>query len=159
MDLSIPNSRLITFSTECRCVVPCTRPGTGLSDKMYQLISFRKSTPSQHCQLNVVISNRKQSVGPCTCRKVHHTPESRKRTIQGPSVKLCTSSPSPGCSSTPALTLHVSGEMCNSNGNNLLQGYLAHKKQPTSPDHHRALNIALLQGPRSALFLMSEVPL
>ena len=40
-----------------------------------------------------------------------------------------------------------------------LQGYLAHKKQPPPHDHHRALGIVLLQGPRGALFLMSEVPL
>ena len=40
-----------------------------------------------------------------------------------------------------------------------LQGYLAHKKSPPPQDHHRALDILLLQGPRGALFLMSEVPL
>jgi hypothetical protein len=40
-----------------------------------------------------------------------------------------------------------------------LQGYLALKKQPPSKDHHRALGIFQLQGPKEVLFLMSEVPL
>ena len=41
-----------------------------------------------------------------------------------------------------------------------LQGYLADKKQPTPAlDLHRALGIVLRQGPRGALFLMSEVTL
>ena len=39
------------------------------------------------------------------------------------------------------------------------QGYLTHEKQPPPQDLHRALGIVLLQGPRGALFLMSEVPL
>ena len=40
------------------------------------------------------------------------------------------------------------------------QGYLAHKKHPQPPlDRHRALGIVLLQGPRGALFFMSEVPM
>ena len=40
-----------------------------------------------------------------------------------------------------------------------IQGYLAHKKPPPLWDHHRALGICLLWGPRGALFVMSEVPL
>ena len=41
-----------------------------------------------------------------------------------------------------------------------IQGYLAHKKQPSPPkDYHRPLGMGLLQGPRVAPFLMSEVPL
>ena len=40
-----------------------------------------------------------------------------------------------------------------------VQGYLAHQK-PTPPrDHHRALGIGLLQGPRGGRFFLSEVPL
>ena len=38
------------------------------------------------------------------------------------------------------------------------QGYLAHKKQPPQ-DHNRALGMFLPQGPRGALFRLSEVPL
>ena len=34
----------------------------GLSDTMYLLISFRKSTPLQNRQLNICISNSKQQV-------------------------------------------------------------------------------------------------
>ena len=33
------------------------------------------------------------------------------------------------------------------------------RKNPPPEDSHGALGISLLQGPRSALFLMSEVPL
>ena len=33
------------------------------------------------------------------------------------------------------------------------------RKRPPPRTHHRALCIVLLQGPRRALFLMSEVPL
>ena len=40
-----------------------------------------------------------------------------------------------------------------------IQGYLAPKKQPPPQDHHRALGMVLLLGPRGALFLMREVPL
>jgi len=41
-----------------------------------------------------------------------------------------------------------------------IQGYLAHKKTPPPPkDHHRALGIGLLSGPRGERFLMSEVSL
>ena len=40
-----------------------------------------------------------------------------------------------------------------------IQRYLADKKQPPPMDHHRALGIFLLQGPRGALFLTREVPL
>ena len=40
-----------------------------------------------------------------------------------------------------------------------VQGYLAHKKQQPSKDHHRAVGTVPLQGPVGALFLMSEVPL
>ena len=40
-----------------------------------------------------------------------------------------------------------------------LQGYLAHKKSPPPWDHHRALSIGLLKGPRGGQFLMGEVPL
>ena len=40
-----------------------------------------------------------------------------------------------------------------------VQGYLAHKKPPPPQDFHRALGIVLLQGPKGARFLMSEVPL
>ena len=40
-----------------------------------------------------------------------------------------------------------------------LQGYLAHKTQHPPWDHHRALGIVLLKGPRERLFLVSEVPL
>ena len=40
-----------------------------------------------------------------------------------------------------------------------IQGYLAHKKTPAPLDHHRALGIGLLQGPRGKRFIMSEVPL
>ena len=38
-----------------------------------------------------------------------------------------------------------------------LQGYLAHKKPPPPQDHHRALGVGLLLGPRESRFLMSEV--
>ena len=37
--------------------------------------------------------------------------------------------------------------------------YLAHTNLPPTWDRPRALGISLLKGPRSALFLMSEVPL
>ena len=37
-----------------------------------------------------------------------------------------------------------------------LQGY---KKTPSPWDHHTALGIVRLYGPREALFLMSEIPL
>ena len=37
--------------------------------------------------------------------------------------------------------------------------YLAHKKTPTPWDHHRALRIGLLMGPRRRQFRMFEVPL
>jgi hypothetical protein len=37
----------------------------------------------------------------------------------------------------------------------MLQGYLAHEKHPPPDDHH----MVLLQGPRWALFVLSEVPL
>ena len=40
-----------------------------------------------------------------------------------------------------------------------VQGYLAHKKQSSTWDHHGALDIVALLRPRGALFLMSEVPL
>ena len=41
-----------------------------------------------------------------------------------------------------------------------IQGYLAHKKQPPPHKGHLgALYIVLLEGPREALFLTSEVPL
>ena len=41
-----------------------------------------------------------------------------------------------------------------------VQGYLAHKKLPPRPqNHHRALGIGLLQGPRGGQFIMGEVPL
>ena len=33
------------------------------------------------------------------------------------------------------------------------------RNRPPPYDHHRALGMVLLQGPRGALFLMSEVPL
>ena len=33
------------------------------------------------------------------------------------------------------------------------------RNSPPPEDHHRALGIFLLKGPRGALFLMSEVPL
>ena len=33
------------------------------------------------------------------------------------------------------------------------------RKRPPPQDQHRALGMVLLQGPRCALFLMSEVPL
>ena len=38
-----------------------------------------------------------------------------------------------------------------------IQGYLADNKLPPPKDHHRALGIALLQGPRWGSFLMSAV--
>ena len=43
----------------------------------------------------------------------------------------------------------------------VLQGYLAHKKHPPGLDHHRSLGIGLhvLYDPTGGLFLMSEVPL
>ena len=37
--------------------------------------------------------------------------------------------------------------------------HLAHKNPPPLLDHHRALEIVLLQGPRGGQFLMSELPL
>ena len=40
-----------------------------------------------------------------------------------------------------------------------IQCYLAHKKTPILEDHHRALGISLLYGPRGGCFIMSEVPL
>ena len=40
----------------------------------------------------------------------------------------------------------------------VVQGSLAHKKQPPPLDHHRTLGIVLLKGPRRGVFLMSEVP-
>jgi hypothetical protein len=41
-----------------------------------------------------------------------------------------------------------------------MQGYLAHRKQQTPlQDHQKARGKVLLQGPREALFLISEVPL
>ena len=40
-----------------------------------------------------------------------------------------------------------------------LQGYLTCQKTPTTEDHHMALGIALLKGPRGGAFLMGEVPL
>jgi hypothetical protein len=40
-----------------------------------------------------------------------------------------------------------------------LQGYLAHKKPPPPLRLPRALGIVLLQGPRGALFLVSQAPL
>ena len=40
-----------------------------------------------------------------------------------------------------------------------LQGYLFHKKQPPTKDHHTTLGKVLLQGPRMGMFLISEVPL
>ena len=40
-----------------------------------------------------------------------------------------------------------------------IQGYLAHKKLPPPQDHHRALGIWPLQGPRGRCFLMLEVSL
>ena len=42
----------------------------------------------------------------------------------------------------------------------VIKGYLAHNKQPPpTEDHHWALDMSLLYGPREGLFLMSEVPL
>ena len=41
----------------------------------------------------------------------------------------------------------------------IVQGYLAHKKQPPPVGRRRAIGIFLLQGSKGALFLMSEVPL
>ena len=38
-------------------------------------------------------------------------------------------------------------------------GTLRIRNSPPPQDHHRALGIALLLGPRSALVLMSEVPM
>jgi len=40
-----------------------------------------------------------------------------------------------------------------------VQGYPAHKTPPRPEDHHRALDIVLLWGPRWVRFLMGEVPL
>ena len=40
-----------------------------------------------------------------------------------------------------------------------MQEYLAHKQPPPPQDRHRALDIALLQGPTGRWFLMIEVPL
>jgi len=40
-----------------------------------------------------------------------------------------------------------------------LHEYLALKKTPAPEDHHRALGIVLLYGPRGKQLLMSEVPL
>ena len=40
-----------------------------------------------------------------------------------------------------------------------VQGYLAHKKQPSPQGRHRSLGIGLLQGPVGFWFPMSEVPL
>ena len=42
-----------------------------------------------------------------------------------------------------------------------VQGHLAHKQQPPPLDdmYRRVLGIALLQGPKATLFLVSEVPL
>ena len=40
-----------------------------------------------------------------------------------------------------------------------VQRYLAHKKPPPLQDHHRALGIYLLLGPKGARILMSEVTL
>ena len=40
------------------------------------------------------------------------------------------------------------------------QGYLAHEKEKKLPkDHHMALDVVVLQGPRRGLFLTSELPL
>jgi hypothetical protein len=39
-----------------------------------------------------------------------------------------------------------------------IQGYLAHKKATHPRTHQRALGTVLLQGPKRALLLMSEVP-
>jgi hypothetical protein len=39
-----------------------------------------------------------------------------------------------------------------------LQGYLAYKKPPHPWDHHRALGMRLLYGPRGGRFLSGEVP-
>ena len=39
----------------------------------------------------------------------------------------------------------------------VLQGHLAHEKQPPQKDHHRTLGIFLLWGPRKWVFLISEV--
>ena len=39
-----------------------------------------------------------------------------------------------------------------------IQGYLAHQKLQPPQDHHRALGIGLLQGPRRKQFFMREEP-
>ena len=43
-------------------------------------------------------------------------------------------------------------------GGHPLQGYLAHRRQPSPLDHHRSLGKGLLEGPTGGGGLMSENP-
>ena len=48
--------------------------------------------------------------------------------------------------------------LCGRGDANTYRGTLLIRNSTPPKDHHRALGIVLLQGPRGALFLMSEVP-